>query len=683
MKVKFLWMSILSLLIRTGIAQEKNFDSLHKVIQKTLDDTATISKTVKLSDEYRRSGHLKEAEILARLAYQQSKKHNLIRSWASASNILGIATVIRGETDSALFYFNTARELFHQIRDTSREVGILNNLGLVYRTKGDYMKTLDYFFQSLKVKEQLHDSMAMGNTYHNLADLYLQLLDTHNNLKYNLLALRIRHLIKDSNNEAHSYIQLGHHSLEMGKRSIARSYLTSGLQLAKKIRNEELAAEALMLLGEYYRLSENSVLARWYYDQALEKAEQMEHGRIITGSRYGLALIYQSQGKLNAALKEGLRALKQARDIGDNSWVALVSELLSRIYLGLGDTRLSLVYSKLEDSLHHSMLSSTLVREMAIRSINYDHERRRLEQKKEQEKELALDNEQKRKKNILLAALVIFLIVVVAFSYNLLQRHKINRVQKAIIEKQQEDMISSINYAKRIQDTFLVGNEYLKSILPGYFTLFLPKDIVSGDFYWALQTHDYLFVAVCDCTGHGVPGAFLSLLNIHYLKQAVEEKELTEPGAILDHVREQLLKNLDGRDGMDAILIRLPRQQTPEMEMCYASANNSPLLFHGNEIIKFNRDRMSVGRGETLKPFNTYRQNVAKGDFLYLFTDGFADQFGGPEGKKLRYKQVVEALTTHRLENMNDQKQLLHVFFQAWKGPQAQTDDVTVLGIKF
>ncbi|MCC6837421.1 MAG: SpoIIE family protein phosphatase, partial [Bacteroidia bacterium] len=275
---------------------------------------------------------------------------------------------------------------------------------------------------------------------------------------------------------------------------------------------------------------------------------------------------------------------------------------------------------------------------------------------------------------------VILLIIFGSFMYN---RFKITQKQKNIIEEKQKEISASINYAKRIQYALLAHDELLKTNLPDHFVLFKPKDIVSGDFYWATQKEDKFYLAVCDSTGHGVPGAFMSLLNISFLNEAINEKNMEEPNRILEHVRKRLIKNISqegAQDGMDGILICFDRKNN---SITYAAAHNKPILMKGTELIELPADKMPIGKGEKNEPFLLHTISAQNGDMLYLFTDGYADQFGGEHGKKFKYKQLEELFRKISSESLNNQREKLETTFINWQGKLEQIDDVCIIGIRF
>jgi serine phosphatase RsbU (regulator of sigma subunit) len=254
--------------------------------------------------------------------------------------------------------------------------------------------------------------------------------------------------------------------------------------------------------------------------------------------------------------------------------------------------------------------------------------------------------------------------------------------QNAIIMHKQQEHIDSLNYAKRIQQAVLATDKFLNKYLPDNFVLFKPKDIVSGDFYWASKNETHFYLAVCDSTGHGVPGAFMSLLNMAFLNEAIISKKLIQPNDILQHVREMLVRSLskDGRqDGMDGILIC---KEIKTGKITYAAAQNAPVIIRGDQVIECDADKMPIGKGIRDETFKLYDPELQKGDIFVLYTDGYADQFGGPKGKKLMYKPLKEKLKLYSKLPLTEQRDNLDTFFEEWRGEQEQVDDICMIGIR-
>ena len=308
------------------------------------------------------------------------------------------------------------------------------------------------------------------------------------------------------------------------------------------------------------------------------------------------------------------------------------------------------------------------------------------------------------------------------------QKEEVERTHEQLAEHHKE-ITDSINYAKRIQDAMLASEEHESPHFPEHYILFKPKDVVSGDYYWALEKQGYLYITVADCTGHGVPGAFMSMLGMAFLNEINASEKLLTPAEILDELRARIIKELgqtgaqgENKDGMDMSLVRLKlaslpsrasgnsanRGKVPEalegtgiegtgIELMWAGANNP--LYHikeldGNEtekdVVNHNQyvkvippNKQSIGFGYNMKPFTNHEITLQKGDSIILFTDGFADQFGGPKGKKFKYRPYMQLLLDLKDRSMEEQKTLIESRFDEWKGDQEQVDDVCVMGVKF
>ena len=260
--------------------------------------------------------------------------------------------------------------------------------------------------------------------------------------------------------------------------------------------------------------------------------------------------------------------------------------------------------------------------------------------------------------------------------------------QKHIIEDKHKEITDSINYAERIQRSFLASDELLKENLNDYFVFFQPKDIVSGDFYWASKLNNGHFVLVtADSTGHGVPGAIMSIINISCLEKAVEEQKLTEPNDILNHTRIKIIERLKkdgsaegGKDGMDCSLISFDFKS---YKLSYAAANNPIWIVRSNQLLEYVPDKMPVGKHDkdTIS-FTQHHIDIQTGDVVYALTDGLPDQFGGPKGKKFMYKQLKDLLISIALLPMTEQHHLLKTALNDWKGTFEQVDDVCIIGVR-
>lgn len=271
-----------------------------------------------------------------------------------------------------------------------------------------------------------------------------------------------------------------------------------------------------------------------------------------------------------------------------------------------------------------------------------------------------------------------------------IMRKKTNRElqsQKQIIETKNREITDSINYAKRIQQAILPPNDIIYDSFNQSFVLYQPKDVVSGDFYGFFKKEDYVLIAVADCTGHGVPGAFMSMIGHEQLSKIILEKGISKPSDILNELHVGIRKALkqdatgESRDGMDIALCKIYLTQK---KLEYAGANRPLWIIRNNELIETKADKQPIGGLETdnRKLFTNHIINLEEKDCIYLFTDGYADQFGGDRGKKFMVKNFERHLIEIQSENMKLQKQQIHEKFNTWKGKNEQVDDVLVIGIK-
>ncbi len=269
------------------------------------------------------------------------------------------------------------------------------------------------------------------------------------------------------------------------------------------------------------------------------------------------------------------------------------------------------------------------------------------------------------------------------------QHNKNTEDLNQIYLKQKKELTESLKYASYIQKALLPKNPVLKRNFPDHFLLFEPRDIVSGDFYWLLRRKDLLYFAIGDCTGHGVPGAFLSILGISFLNQIVDRNEKINPAEVLNYLREYIMKALqqtgdehEQKDGIDMSLCVIDYM---ENQLQFAGAFNPLYIIKNtNRLIEVPGDKMPIGiAAETEIAFRNHLIDLSAGDLIYMFSDGFVDQFGGPEGKKYKYRPFRNLLLTICKLPMADQKAALIASLNEWKGDLPQLDDITVFGSRF
>jgi serine phosphatase RsbU (regulator of sigma subunit) len=256
------------------------------------------------------------------------------------------------------------------------------------------------------------------------------------------------------------------------------------------------------------------------------------------------------------------------------------------------------------------------------------------------------------------------------------------------IEEKNTEITDSIRYAKRIQDAVLPPEDVLSEFMPEHFILFRPRDIVSGDFYWMTRKDQCTVVVVADCTGHGIPGAFMSMLGVSLLNDIVGRMEKLQANLILEQLRTCVIESLhqtgkdgEAKDGMDLSLCVFDHNS---MKLQFSGAFNSIYHICNGELAELKADRMPIAiHWKMDAEFTNQEIQIHKGDMIYMFSDGFADQFGGPEGKKYRYKPLKDLLLSLQDKSMDEQKKILEDSFDEWKGTLPQVDDVILMGVKF
>ncbi|MDF2450983.1 MAG: protein serine/threonine phosphatase [Bacteroidota bacterium] len=461
---------------------------------------------------------------------------------------------------------------------------------------------------------------------------------------------------------AASYNNLGRLNYKMGNYNESLKNNMECLKLYEALEDEEGMALSYFNLGDVYFVQKK-------YKEAEQSFMQAKRLSLKVNYRLNLKFIYQSLAELYKNRKDFKKAFEnQAMFI-----------------------------------LYNDSISNEETKKQTIQmQMTYDFEKKEAvadaEHKKEIENQKVLAHEKNRKQTIIIAVTIIVLLLVMIFAAFIFRSLRTTRKQKAVIESQksevehqkhlveekQKEIIDSITYAKRLQKAILPSDEDLRKHLPDSFVLYQPKDIVAGDFYWMHVSNDLVFIAAADSTGHGVPGAMVSVVCSNALNRAVDEFQLSDTGQILDKTRDLVLETFaksgeEIKDGMDISLLCINKVANV---ISWSGANNQ-LWYIQNETFKeIKANKQAIGKTDEPKPFTTHKIEVNTGDTFYLMTDGYPDQFGGPKGKKYKYKSLEEKLISISHLTLTEQQEILTSVFNNWKGDLEQVDDVTIIGIK-
>lgn len=431
---------------------------------------------------------------------------------------------------------------------------------------------------------------------------------------------------------------------------------------------------------------------------ALPIFEEIGSKHYLSITHCNIAEIYLAENNLPLAEKHALISLSLAEEAEVADTKRDVLEILADYYTKAGNSQKAFETLKEFISLKDSINNTQVQNEITRKEIGFEYEKKAVEtnlrnEEKTREEKLKHDIEIANQKTYTyggIAGFVLMLLVSVISIRAYRQKRRSEATithQKKMVEEKQKEILDSISYAKRIQDAILPSENDLKKIFHESFVLFKPRDIVSGDFYWLNDSGDSVIVAVGDCTGHGVPGGFMSMLGNSFLNEIIIEKKINEPAEILNHLRDKIIfalkqhgKDAESKDGMDIVLCRFDKR---EMMLSYAAANNNFFLVRENNLTELKANKMPIGyhTGETI-PFTQNSVSLVKGDVLFLYTDGFADQFGGPKGKKYLYSRMGKMMTEVSSLSVSLQKEKLNNTFLEWKGNLEQVDDVCVIGIR-
>jgi serine phosphatase RsbU (regulator of sigma subunit) len=425
--------------------------------------------------------------------------------------------------------------------------------------------------------------------------------------------------------------------------------------------------------------------AMTYFMNALEIRKKMNNPHGVSETYTNIATNYLKQKNYQKAREYFLLAIPICEEIGSKESLKYVYENLYQLEQTLKNTAAAFDYYKLYISYKDSIDNTDHARVQTELELNYNYD-------KEKERIRLLQEKKEERATIILYSVVGVLFLILVFSFLLYKRWKYAQQQQAIIEEKNElvqqkndEILDSINYAKRIQTAILPSSEQISALFPNHFVTFFPKDIVAGDFYWIEETPNHIFIAGADCTGHGVPGAMMSVVCHNALNRSVKEFQLTMPGEILDKTREIIIDELSKseqqvKDGMDISLCVIDRQKK---EMRWAGANNPLWVYRTDkkELEEWKGDKQPIGSHWDLQPFTSHAIAIHPNDRFYLFSDGYVDQFGGPHGKKLMSKVFKQLILDSAHMDLASQRHYLETYFNDWKGDLPQVDDVCVICI--
>jgi serine phosphatase RsbU (regulator of sigma subunit) len=748
----------------------QNIDSLERSLKTGKPDTNRVKAHTQLFLYYEFSDTAKAYTSLREALYL-SQKLNFKRGEALSYMNMGFAKEDFGDYDKALMWYRRSKKTYEAMGDelgvtncdngigniyksksmfpealalfekslsyylkTNNQKGIpamYNNMGTVYDAMGDYKKATESYIKALGYYEKSGFKQGMAAAYCNLGVIFQMQRNWEQAISYFNKSVAICREAGIKNYEGNNYNNLGDIYEVLGDPKKALMYHFKALDVRQEIGDKFGVGSSMGNIGGLYSDMDSLDKALRFLNEAERIYEELEAKKYYSMTVLRKAQLLMKLRKLPEAEKYVKSALTIAAEIGADEELSRGYHIASLLYENMGNPAKALQYSKLYIAMQDSVFNSENRKTVSELEKKYQSEKK--------DSEIALLNKDKALsqkeiersrliRNSLLAGVALVLLLLVVSIRAFLSKKKSNDIitqqksevekqkqladeRREIVEEKQKEILDSIQYAKRIQQAMLTSESYFKEHFKAeHFILYQPKDIVSGDFYWAASTplshptgiQKKFYIATADCTGHGVPGAFMSLLNISFLNESIMERGISNPAEVLNEQRKKIIKALNptgtenSRDGMDCVLCAFDLQNNA---LEFAAANNPVWIIRnsgtlslsvraesrtGNaELLEFKPDKMSVGKGEDdARDFTLQRIQLQKGDLVYTFTDGLADQFGGPKGKKFMYRQLKQLLLTNHHLPLNQQRELISRAINNWKGTNEQVDDILLIGVR-
>jgi serine phosphatase RsbU (regulator of sigma subunit) len=571
--------------------------------------------------------------------------------------------------DRALEFTFKAAELFEKMNDKPGLANCYNNIGSYYQDKGEftqdkqfYNRSIEYHLKAIELRLNSADSIQVHNSYNNIGSTYRSLNEYDKALEYFNKAHVVYLKRNDQNgldmiqnNLGECYLQLG---IQKNDPAYLRKALPFFISITKNytgINPNERMGSSFVSLGQTYMLLGNKDLGRSYLEKGLAISKEINDKGLIMNAAKNLADAYESKGDHANALE-----MLHLHNINKDS---LINEKNS---------------------------SSTEEMQVLYQSSQKDREIEKLNNEK-----IVKDAELSRQRTIIIssigAALSILILVLVLWSRFNLKKKANEQLGDAYrkIELKNQQITDSINYSKRIQTAILPPSDLLNKHLQNFFIYYAPKDIVSGDFYWFSEHKNHLFFIVVDCTGHGVPGALMSMIGNTLLNEIINQKNITEPGDILNHLnigvkhalRQSSSDMISQDDGMDVSICCVDRSNPRVLK--YATANHSIFVKAKGAVTELVGDIYSIGGdfGTVEKSFENKTHTLEPDSFIVMSTDGYYDQFGGEKDSKFLVSRFEDLILKTDLQSGNCAEQFEKAIIQ-WRGLQKQTDDILVAGFK-
>lgn len=594
-----------------------------------------------------------------------------------------------GKLDESLIKCKKALVLANKLDNDSLRGLIYNEIGIIYDYKGDYVEGIENFYKAQKYLTKVNDQKNLAYVYSNMGLIYYASGDYPLSLSCQKKSLKIRNRIKDISGKSACYNNMAIVYEAQSNYPKAIEYYHRSLKIDQKINDERGIALSYNNIGVCYLNLKKYQESKEYLEKSLVLSKKYDMNNNTQNATSNLGTVYQRLKQYDNAKKLIKESLKLSLESGDKKNTAYCYQILTQIASDEKDYKNAYIYSDKFYKIEKKRIGETNIRQLAAIEVKHRYEK---EKEIEQEK-LARSKAESKMNAILLISACVVLLFVLFMSFFLYRKWKQAQEQKQeidlknnLLNEQNLEIFQSINYAQRIQDALLPSLEKINSIFQKNSLLYLPKDIISGDFYWAFETKTHKYIAVADCTGHGVPGAMMNMICHNALNRSILEFQSTLPGEILTKTRDIIVAELSRKDenvndGMDISLIAI---DSTTHQLFWSGAHNDLWILRNESksIETINALNQPIGKHIGYSNFETHEFFVASGDRLVLLTDGFGDQFGGPKNKKFKDSNLKTLLLENQNKSLAENTQILEKTFFDWKKDEAQIDDVCILLIE-
>lgn len=677
------------------------FDKAEKIARE-INSNALIAQVISWRAELLRlNGQNDSCIIYQDISIELAKKTNDVKRLAFCNISKGEANRFIGEFRKAIDCYEQAISYASSINDLNKITMCYNSLGDVYRTQNNYPEALNYFNKALLLAKQTGNKNQIAFCLSCMGDIFSAQGELEKALTYFNEAYGIANEIGGKQQQCNILSSMAV-VYEQGKDfENALKYIDKSNQLAAEIGYIDKLAFGHSAKGQIYFSQNKFIEASIAIKECVNLAKKTGNTSLLASSYNQLAEVYIKLGKFNDAKTSSDQSIKLSYENGVINNIRESARLLANIYKEQGNYKSALEMAYLFIQMKDSVNNEENIKKIAAteyeakeKGLKAEQRAKELTFKAEQEKKEVELNRQKTLRYAFTIGFVLVLLLVVVVFRSLQQNKKKNIIitaqkkevesQKELVDLKNKEITDSITYAKRLQDAILPPFKMVQAQFRESFIFYKPKDIIAGDFYWMEKCDNTIFFAAADSTGHGVPGAMVSVVCSNALNSAVKEFKLTDPGKILDKTRELVLETFsksegEVKDGMDISLLCVNHI---EKKILWSGANNPLLYFNSKGVNEIKAHKQPIGKTEYPTPFSTHQIDYSSEMSFYLITDGFADQFGGSKGKKFKYKHLKELLTFIQNKSMNEQLDHLETVFKEWKGMLDQIDDVTILGIK-